>query len=253
VTGVTGGATVSPFVTVIVLTILWLVVVVPMIVRRGDEAARTRSLSRLRAGKRAIGPVSVATASVGPSPLHGGKSASIEAPVGGSRRTVAESGADGSSRMLADAVRRPVLAAEEATMRSVQPPEMSAPREAMMRRRRRSLSILGVGSVITVLLAAVTGGASWLVAGAFVLGLVGYLYSLRKQALRDRDRRAARQLRAAHRPSEVDDTRPAFVRAPDSMVRIDDEDIELYAMDTVDLTGVYDDGIEYAEEQRRAG
>ena len=43
----------------------------------------------------------------------------------------------------------------------------------MLRRRRRSLSVLGVGSVITVLLAAVTGGASWFIAGAFVLGQAG--------------------------------------------------------------------------------
>ena len=138
-------------------------------------------------------------------------------------------------------------------MRSVHEPEMSAPREAMMRRRRRSLSVLAVGSVITVLLAAVTGGPSWFIAGAFVVGLVGYFYSLRKQAMRDRERRAARQLRAAHRPSDVDDTRPTFARMPESVVRIDDEDVELYAMDTVDLTGLYEDGLEYADEHRRAG
>ena len=137
-------------------------------------------------------------------------------------------------------------------MKSVHQTDISVPREAMLRRRRRSLSVLGVGSVITVLLAAVTGGASWFIAGAFVLGLAGYFYSLRKQALRDRERRAARQLRAAHRPSEVD-TGSSLARPPDSAVRIDDEDLELYAMDTVDLSGVYVERLEYIEEHRRAG
>jgi hypothetical protein len=113
--------------------------------------------------------------------------------------------------------------------------------------------VLGVGSVITVLLAAVTGGASWFIAGAFVLGLAGYFYSLRKQALRDRERRAARQLHAAHRPSEAGADGSSLARPPDSAVRIDDEDLELYAMDTVDLSGVYVERVEYIEEHRRAG
>ena len=86
-----------------------------------------------------------------------------------------------------------------------------------------------------------------------MLGLAGYFYSLRKQALRDRERRAARQLRAAHRPSEVDATGSSSARPPDSAVRIDDEDLELYAMDTVDLSGVYVERVEYIEEHRRAG
>ena len=42
----------SPFMTVVILTVLWLVVVVPMIVHRGDKAARTRAQSRTgRAGR----------------------------------------------------------------------------------------------------------------------------------------------------------------------------------------------------------
>ena len=138
-------------------------------------------------------------------------------------------------------------------MESVNQTDISAPREAMLRRRRRSLSLLAVGSVISVLLAAISGGATWFIAGGFVLGLVGYFYSLRKQALRDRERRAGRQLRAAHRPSEVDAARSSLARPPDSAIRIDDEDVELYAMDTVDLSGVYVERVEYVEEHRRAG
>ena len=38
----------------------------------------------------------------------------------------------------------------------------------------------------------------WLLAAPFGLGLFGYLWFLRSQALRDRDRRYNRQQRAAH-------------------------------------------------------
>ena len=221
----------SPFMTVAILTVLWLIVVVPMIVHRGDKAARTRAQSRSsrRAEPNQVVPVAA--------PSH--------------RRWPASGTAD--SPAYAYAARGTVLAAEETTMESDNQTDASAAREAMLRRRRRSLSVLAVGSVISVLLAAVTGGATWFIAAAFVLGLVGYFYSLRKQALRDRERRAARQLRAAHRPSDVDATRSSLARPPDSAVRIDDEDVELYAMDTVDLSGVYVERVEYIEEHRRAG
>ena len=222
----------SPFMTVAILTVLWLIVVVPMIVHRGDKAARTRAQSRSRRRVELTQVVSPAADSHRQWPAHG--------PAG-------------SHPALAPAARGRVVAAEETTMESVHQTDTSAPRDAMLRRRRRSLSVLAVGSMISVLLAAVTGGATWFIAGAFVLGMVGYFYSLRKQAVRDRERRAARQLRAAHRPSEVDATRSSLARPPDSAVRIDDEDVELYAMDTVDLSGVYVERVEYIEEHRRAG
>ena len=222
----------SPFMTVAILTVLWLIVVVPMIVHRGDKAARTRAQSR---GRRRV------------------ELTQVVSPAADSDRQWPAYGAAGSHPALAHAARGPVLAAEETTMESVHQTDISAHREAMLRRRRRSLSVLAVGSVISVLLAAVSGGATWFIAGAFVFGTVGYFYSLRKQALRDRERRAARQLRAAHRPSDVDATRSSLARPPDSAVRIDDEDVELYAMDTVDLSGVYVERVEYIEEHRRAG
>ena len=222
----------SPFMTVAILTVLWLIVVVPMIVHRGDKAARTRAQSRTRRRVELTQVVSPASDSHRLWPAHG---------------------AAGSHPARPHAARGPVLAAEETTMESVHQTDISAPREAMLRRRRRSLSVLAVGSVISVLLAGVTGGATWFIAGAFVLGTVGYFYSLRKQALRDRERRAARQLRAAHRPWEVDTNRSSSARPAESAVRIDDEDVELYAMDTVDLSGVYVERVEYIEEHRRAG
>jgi membrane protein implicated in regulation of membrane protease activity len=240
--------------TVVVLTVLWLVVVVPMIVRRGDEAARTRSRSRFRGGMRALGRRPTVVDSAGRSASTPDDLTYVVPHAEGPRRQLFVASAARSDPDLAPAVRRPVPAAEEATMRSADEPEMSAARLAMMRRRRRSLAVLGVGSVVTVLLALVAGGASWLLAGVFVVGLAGYLYFLRAQAMRDRERRAARQLRAAHRPREVPSSEALFpVSTPESVVRIDDEDVELHAMDTVDLTGLYEEGVEYAEEHRRAG
>ena len=132
-----------------------------------------------------------------------------------------------------------------------------------MARRRRSLGILGVGSIVFVPVALMIGGIMWVLAAPFALGLVGYLLFLRSQAQRDRDRRYNRQQRAVERRTrsvDVTDERhmapvatPAFAPEPvESVVRIDDDDIDLHNMDTIDLTGLYNDGLSEAAAQRRA-
>src|SRR2546423_1597634 len=45
----------SPFMTVAVLTVLWLIVVVPMVLRRSDEQARERSVRGFGRAMRALG------------------------------------------------------------------------------------------------------------------------------------------------------------------------------------------------------
>ena len=120
--------------------------------------------------------------------------------------------------------------------------EMSAARAHMMKRRRRSLGILGLGSIAFSGVALVMGGALWLLAAPFLAGLVGYLWFLRSQALRDRERRSTRQQRAASRrvtSYDVTEEIERFAPPADSVVRIDDDDIELHNMDTIDLTGLY--------------
>ena len=95
----------------------------------------------------------------------------------------------------------------------------------------------------------------WVLAAPFLLGFAGYLWFLRNQALNDRARREARQLRAAsRRPAGYDATTEfgRFDEAPDSIVRIDDDDIELHSMDTIDLTGLYTEESEPATTVRRA-
>jgi hypothetical protein len=223
----------SPLMTVVVLTVLWLIVVVPMVVRRTDERRRERSVNGFGRAMRALGRNA---ATVGES------RAEVYVP----RQNRAK---------LAAPARRPVPAAQEALMYPPDRSELSAARTQMLARRRRSLGILIGGSAIFGLLALIMGGIMWALATPFLLGVVGYMWFLRNQAMRDRARRENRQVRAARRRPESYDVTEAVARfdeAPDSVVRIDDDDVELMSMDTIDLTGLYTEELEPAAAQRRA-
>jgi hypothetical protein len=223
----------SPFMTVVVLAVLWLIVVVPMVVRRSDERRRERTIEGFGRAMRALG-----------------------------RRadTVDESRTEvyvprQNRAPLAAPERRPVPAAQEALMYPPDRSELSAARAQMLARRRRSLGILVGGSVIFTLAALVMGGAMWFLDAPFLIGSAGYLWFLRSQALRDRARRENRQRRAAtRRPAGYDATEEfgRFEEAADSVVRIDDDDVELMSMDTIDLTGLYSEELAPAATQRRA-
>ena len=222
----------SPFMTVLVLVVLWLIVVVPMVLRRNDARRRERSVEGFGRAMRALGRR-----------VEMRDDAHSEVYVPRQHRA-----------QLAAPARRPVPAAQEALMYPPDRSELSEARAHMLARRRRSLGILLVGSLVSGGAALVMGGAMWLLAAPFVLGFVGYMWFLRNQALRDRARRENRQQRAAtRRPRGYDVTEEAgrFEPAPESVVRIDDDDIELHSMDTIDLTGLYSE--EPAEAvQRRA-
>jgi hypothetical protein len=223
----------SPFMTVVVLTVLWLIVVIPMVVRRNDEKRRERSVDGFGRAMRALGRNA---ATVGES------RAEVYVP----RQNRAK---------LAAPERRPVPAAQEALMYPPDRSELSAARAHMLARRRRSLGTLVVGSAVFGLAALLMGGAMWLLATPFLLGFTGYVLFLRNQALHDRARRENRQLRAAsRRPAGYDATEEVarFDEAPDTVVRIDDDDVELMSMDTIDLTGLYTENLEPAAAQRRA-
>jgi hypothetical protein len=225
----------SPMMTVLVLVVLWLIVVVPMVLRRSDEKKRDRSIDgfgrAMRALGRRAGPVGATD-----------ERSEVYVP----RRT---------RDRLAAPERRPVPAAQEALMYPPDRSELSDARREMLARRRRSLGLLVGGSIVFGLLALVMGGIFWLLAAPFVAGLLGYVWFLRNQALRDRSRREARQVRAAaRRPAGFDatDDPEEFERVADSVVRIDDDDIELQSMDTMDLTGLYDEEMPAELAQRRA-
>jgi hypothetical protein len=221
--------------TVFVLAVLWLIVVVPMLLRRNDERRRERSVDGFGKLMRAMGR----------RPQDAASRPDVFVPR--ERRAAAATAAP---------ARRPVPAAQEALMYPVDRSEMSAARVQMMARRRRSLGILGAGTVIFGLLGAVMGGVMWLLAAPFILGLAGYTYFLRTQALRDRDRRSTRLERASSRQHvgyDATEELERFERVPESVVRIDDDDLELHNMDTIDLTGLYtEEGADEPATQRRA-
>ena len=223
--------------TVFVLAVLWLIVVVPMIVRRRDERRRERTVDGFGRAMRALG-----------------RRTSVRARAAGEPDVFVPR--DRRAADIATPDRRPVPAAQEALMYPVDRSEMSAARVQMMARRRRSLGVLVVGTVVFTLLAFVMGGTMWLLDAPFALGFVGYLYFLRSQALRDRERRSARQQRASERHSEGFDATEDIARfdeMPASVVRIDDDDIELHNLDTIDLTGLYNEELAAQSiAQRRA-
>ncbi len=144
----------SPMTTVFVLAVLWLIVVVPMVVRRNDERRRERSVDGFGRAMRALGRRAGTPDEVR---RRGLRPARRAAPT------------------LAAPDRRPVPAAQEALMYPVDRSEMSAARAQMMARRRRSLGILVGGSVVFALLALVMGGAMWLLARRSCSGFAGYV------------------------------------------------------------------------------
>jgi hypothetical protein len=230
--------------TVFVLAVLWLIVIVPMIFRRHDERSRERSVDGFGKAMRALGRRAQTADS------------RVDVFVPSARH-------DAPDRPPAEPVvstRRPVPVAQEALMYPVDHNEMSEARVAMMARRRRSLTVLGLGAVVLGPTALLMGGLMWVLAAPFVLGLVGYLWFLRSQAQRDRERRYNRQVRAASRRVRSTDITadnrvasvPDFAQPAESVVRIDDDDIELHNMDTIDLTGLYNESLAEAAAQRRA-
>ena len=245
-----------PTLLVITLLVLWLIVLVPMIFRRVDEGAQVRSVRRYGRSMRLLNRRHARTTMAMASGGYDSAVAQVSyvAPrITGPRDELFVPGA---GRRPGDGGggRRPASAGQEGQMNRA---EMSDARRQMMARRRRSLTILIAGSVISLLLALLVGGALLaLAATAFCLGLGGYVYFLRTQALRDRERRAWREDRArtsefAQHPMPVV-AEEYFDEIPETMVRIDDDSIDLHNLDTIDLTGIYNEADFRDLRERRA-
>ena len=232
---------ISPMMTVVVLAVLWLIVVIPMLVKRKDDRAGERSAARFGSAMRALStsrslsrwrarspPVDLDERTAPPVSTTTPKS-SFPGRCAGDRRAPSGTGRHGGQH-----VPRPHRKADlsEARRQMMAPPAPVADaadgrhgaRPALGHRRRWRC----------------WPGRSALV---FTASLGGYLLFLRNQALRDRDRRESRQQRsgAAARPwATTPPSRPALQTGVDDVVRIDDEDVELRGMaDTIDLTGLY--------------
>jgi len=266
---------VSPTMTVVVLAVLWMIVIVPMIVRRKDERSRERSVSKFGQSMRALAKSPVESLSrtltrdsgFGSGSGSGGSQDRVPHVLARRARGRAEvfvagvaSARRATARPAEQALptRRPVPAAEETLMHPVERGQMSAARAQMMARRRRSLTILGAGTFVSLALWGLVGGATWLLAFTFVSALSGYVWFLRTQAVRDRARRENRLYRANERRSAgyeaMDFAAERIAEMPESVVRIDDDHLSLHNMDTIDLTGLYNADL-FGEPalQRRAG
>jgi hypothetical protein len=240
----------SPMMTVVVLAVLWLIVVIPMLVKRNDDRAGERSAARFSSAMRALSARRSLASLTRPAPQADLEP--DEAPRFDPHAQVFVPG----RALRADAGRRPVPAAMEAMLYPdrIARTDMSEARRQMLARRRRSLLTLVAGAVLGLLWAVAAGGTlAWLVALAFTGSLGGYLLFLRNQALRDRDRRQSRMQRSGLRPATGYEATERFSHqaAESTAVRIDDEDVELRGMaDTIDLTGLYVDE-EYDEHAMR--
>jgi hypothetical protein len=243
----------SPLSTVLVLTVLWLVVVVPMLLQKIDERRGQRSVAKFSGAMRALGrrgslaalarPVERDEPSVKSQPERTTARAQVFLP--------------GTPLGVTAAARRPVPAAMEAIMYSdrIDKADMSQARRQMMVRRRRSLTVLAALTVVGLGWALTGGGTmAWAIAFLAVTGLGGYLYFLRSQAVRDRDRRANRITRyGAPHLHDVSAADEFALDDMDSLVRIDDDDVELHGMaDTIDLTGLYSEELYEEQGMRRA-
>jgi hypothetical protein len=242
----------SPMMTVLVLAVLWAIVVVPMLVKFWTDRAGERSAARFGTAMQALTTRRSLGALARPAPQHDHETRTVRSA---SRPQVFVPG--GATR-VSPAARRPVPAAMEAVMHPdrIARADMSDARRQMMARRRRSLILLVAGTVIGLLWGVAAGGTlAWTVGLLCTGGLGSYMFFLRNQALRDRDRRETRLTRSGLNYSRgYDATEEVQQYAdPETVVRIDDDDVALHGMaDTIDLTGLYQDEQFDARPMRRA-
>jgi predicted lipid-binding transport protein (Tim44 family) len=140
----------------IVLVIMWLVVLVPMFVRRGEDRAETRSMDRFATAMRVLS----------------------RRPAGGGSRGIAG--------------RRRYATAAPAPYADGTSPVRTAARDRMLRRRRRTLGTLATTALVGALGALAVSAWLWLVAVPAVLLLAGYVGWLRAQVRREYERRTRR-------------------------------------------------------------
>jgi hypothetical protein len=138
----------------IVLVIMWLVVLVPMFVRRGDDRAEVRSMDRFATAMRVL-----------------------------SRRAPSSGGVAGKRRYATAA---PTPYADGAS------PVRTAARERMLRRRRRTLAVLATTAVLAAPAALAVSSWLWFAQVPATLMLAGYVGWLRAQVRREHDRRTRR-------------------------------------------------------------
>ncbi len=138
----------------IVLVIMWLVVLVPMFVRRGEDRSELRSMDRFATAMRVL-----------------------------SRRAPSSGGVAG---------RRRYATVPPAPYADGTSPIRTAARERMLRRRRRTLAVLASTTLLAAPAALALSPWLWLAQVPATLLLVGYVGWLRTQVRREYERRTRR-------------------------------------------------------------
>lgn len=161
----------------IVLVIMWLVVLVPMFVRRGDERAEARSMDRFATAMRVL-----------------------------SRRQPGSGGVAG-KRRYATAAPNPYADGES--------PVRTAARVRMLGRRRRTLAVLAVTAVLAAPAALAVSSWLWFAQVPATLLLAGYVGWLRAQVRREHDRRIRRTAMFGEATAAVRAPTEHAVRRPD--------------------------------------
>jgi hypothetical protein len=138
----------------IVLVVMWLVVLVPMFVRRGEDRAEYRSMDKFATAMRVL-----------------------------SRRTSSTGGVAG---------RRRYATAPPAPYADGTSPVRTAARERMLRRRRRTVAVLAGVALLATPAALALSPWLWLAQVPALLGLLGYVGWLRSQVRREHQRRVRR-------------------------------------------------------------
>ena len=138
----------------IVLVVMWLVVLVPMFVRRGEDRDEYRSMDKFATAMRVL-----------------------------SRRAPTSSGVAG---------RRRYATAPPAPYADGTSPIRTAARERMLRRRRRTLAFLAGIALLTTSASLAVSPWLWLAEVPALLLLFGYVGWLRTQVRREHERRARR-------------------------------------------------------------
>ena len=179
----------STILTVIVLVVMWVVVLVPMFARRNEESLET-------AGGRLGGAVRILARRNKPAPhVSHADDTEIEDAVPDETEDIEALEAEEVSEVDDPAV--------------VERP-MPSSRAQMLARRRRTLGTIVMLAVMTALLAAGWRPRIWLVQVALDVLLVGYLWWLRQEVRRERQRRARRARR--REPVARTESRPGAAR-----------------------------------------
>lgn len=243
-----------------IVVVLWFVVLVPMVLTRRDtarEAALPEPLSPAarilsRRSRRSASPRSFAATSSHPearrfsamsrresSPsLEHDQHDQTKRPYELDPQDVVDTGVH--ARYVDDV--EPAPAYDPDSPRPVDPERhrrTDAARELMLARRRRTLVALFVLAVVSLALAVLVSTWFWIPQVIIDLALFGYLYHLRNEAIREQERRDAREERFADQPREQSAPQRRIFSAsaqqesetPDErrqVVRIDDEDPTFY-------------------------